>query len=379
MAFGLYLHFPFCANKCAYCDFYKELHDDEHEAAFYDALGTETQLVAEQYASGDNEIATIYVGGGTPSLSSLDRFRGWLDQLRSAFYVAPNIEFSFENNPESVTLELLTELRALGISRPTFGIQSFNQRLLRVLGRKHHPEDSQRAVYLANALGFPTFGVDMLFGLPGQGTRELSKDLDQLMDLRPPHISFYQLTVEPGTELCRKVAAGRIRMPDDNLLLALYKGGVETFEEHGYDRYEVSSFAKPGHECRHNIGYWQGQDYLALGPSGHSFMQGQRFANTPDLNAYVKLLSEGRRPLIEDKSGPRERMMETIMLGLRTAQGINRAEFEKRFGRRLEEQLDRKQYDLLIESGHLIPDRGRLRLSDEGILVADEITRRLVK
>jgi len=379
MSFGLYLHFPFCRNKCSYCDFYKELYDHELERQYYKALQIETELVARQLDSSDKEISTIYIGGGTPSLTSLELFENWLNNLRSLFDIRSDVEFSFENNPESVTVDLLSWLEGLGVNRPAFGIQSFNVQLLRLLDRKHRPDDSHRAVYLANALGFGSFGVDFLYGLPNQTGKLLSVDLDELIDLNPPHVSFYHLTVEEGTPLYGRVKSDRLRMPDDDLTTALYRGGAALLTDAGYERYEICSFAKPGHECRHNLAYWEGGDYLGLGPAAHSFMDGRRFANSRDISKYVDSLLNGKRPLIVDESGLEQRMTEAIMLGLRTTRGINRSRFASRFGRQLEDRLERTQYDMLVESGHLIPDRGSLRLSDEGLLLADEITRRLVK
>jgi oxygen-independent coproporphyrinogen-3 oxidase len=379
MPFGLYVHFPFCRNKCSYCDFYKELYDSGLEAQFYDALTIETELAAREYADTDRTISTIFVGGGTPTLMNIAKFASWLELLRRLFVVPSDIEFSIENNPEAVTLEVLTAFKELGVNRPTFGMQSFDKKMLKVLDRKHNIEDSYRSVYLTNALGYTNFGVDLIFGIPGQTSRILSDDVDQILDLEPPHISFYQLTVEPGTPLHARVESGALKMPEQEMLLAFYKGGCEKMAEAGYARYEVSSFAKPGFECRHNLGYWEGNDYLALGPSGHSFMLGQRFANSPNLGFYLSELTAGRRPVIDDLSGIDERMTEAIMLGLRTSRGIDRHQFAVRFGVDVEQRLDQAQYKLFVGSGHLITDDTGLRLSDDGICLADEITRRLVK
>jgi oxygen-independent coproporphyrinogen-3 oxidase len=378
MPFGLYVHFPFCRNKCSYCDFYKELYDAGLEKNFYEALRVETDLCAEQYAPIDREISSIFIGGGTPSLTNIEYFSTWLRQLKSHFHVPDGIEFSVENNPDSVNLEVLSAFKALGINRPTFGIQSFAPHLLKLLNRKHNPDHSAKAVYLTNALGYTNFGLDLIFGLPQQTSKILSQDLDQLIDMNPPHISFYQLTVEPGTKLAERVTSGSLKMPEQEFTLALYKGGVERMAEAGYARYEVSSFAKPGYECKHNLGYWEGNDYLALGPSGHSFMNGQRFANVPNVVEYIKTLRDGKRPLIVDESGPDERMVEAIMLGLRTSRGIDRHQFALRFGQPVEDRLNKVQLELFVNSGHVVPDDDAVRLSDDGIVLADEITRRLI-
>ena len=168
-------------------------------------------------------------------------------------------------------------------------------------------------------------------------------------------------------------------MPSQEVCLALYRGGCERLAEAGYHRYEVSSFAKPGFECKHNLGYWEGNDYLALGPSGHSFMQGRRFANVPNVMEYIKRLKSGERPIIVDESTIDDRMVESIMLGLRTSRGIDRHQYAARFGRPVEEKFDPRQFELLVKSGHVLPEGDQIRLSEEGIYLADEITRRLLK
>ncbi len=293
MSFSVYLHFPFCKNRCSYCDFYKELYEPSHESRFFKALEIETRLALEQLPERGRTISTIFIGGGTPSLVNLDRLKHWLDLLRHECSFANDLEFSIESNPESISLENMEAFKQLGVNRPVFGIQSFNQKLLKVLGREHNPHDSHRAIYYANALGFKNFGVDLIFGLPDQTSRMLSDDLDQIIDLEPPHISFYQLTVEPGTPLAKMVSEGAVKMPDQELTLAMYRGGCEQLSKAGYVRYEVSSFAKPGFECRHNLQYWLGGDYLGLGPSAHSFIGGTRFMNRSSLHEYIDVLSGG--------------------------------------------------------------------------------------
>lgn len=378
MPFSLYLHFPYCRNKCSYCDFYKELYDPEAERKFYSALMTETRLASHQWELPDREITTIFVGGGTPSLTSRELFSQWYELLKEEFDLSYMHEFSIENNPDSIDRDTLSFFRQIGINRPTFGIQSFRPDVLKLLNRKHNPEDSYRAIYLTNALGFSNFGCDLIFALPRQTSKMLSADLDELIELQPPHISFYQLTVEPGTVLEARVRSGSLKAPDEDLSLAMYRGGCEKMAEAGYERYEVSSFAKPGHECRHNIAYWEGADYLGLGPSAHSFINGRRFANVASDREYISRLSKGERPIVVDESGVEERMTEAIFLGLRMARGVDRKKFFDRFGVAVEERLNRAAYDMFVESGHIIPDRGKIKLSDEGFFVADEITRRLL-
>ena len=355
------------------------MYDTSLEKKFFHALRIETELASEDPFLQEATIGSIFIGGGTPSLVNCDLLADWLSVLRRHYDVAEGVEFTVECNPESVTLDLLQIFKELGVNRPVFGIQSFDTKTLQLLGRRHVPDHSRRAIYLANVLGFRNFGVDLIFGLPNQNSRLLSSDLDQVIDLEPPHISFYQLTVEENTKLSKQVASGTIKLPDQELTIGFYRGGCEKMAIEGYFRYEVSSFAKPGFECRHNLRYWDGGDFLGLGPSAHSFIDEQRFANRVDVQQYIESLTSGILPRTVDESGVEERMTEAIMLGLRTSRGISRSAFTERFGTSLEKRIDRKQYALLVESGHLIPDRGSLKLSEEGIYLADEITRRLLK
>jgi oxygen-independent coproporphyrinogen-3 oxidase len=355
------------------------LYDVELERRFYQALKIETTLAAEQWGDSETEIATIYIGGGTPSLTDIDLFSDWLTLLKRLFAVSVEAEFSIEHNPESVTAERLALFRQLGCNRPVFGVQSFQPRLLKLLGRAHGPKESHRAVYLANVIGYENFGLDLLYGLPTETSKMLSSDLDQLLDLDPPHISFYQLTIESGTRLADRVMARKLRPASRKAAAAMYRAGCDQMTDKGYSRYEVSSFAKPGFECKHNLNYWEGSDYLGLGPSANSFIDNRRFLNRPAIGEYIEKLEQRIRPLAVDDSRTGQRMTEAIMLGLRTARGINRRAFAARFGLSVEELLDRTQYDMLVESGRLIPDKGNLRLSEDSLSDADDITRKLLK
>lgn len=379
MSLSLYIHFPFCANLCGYCDFYKTTYHTEQEQIYLEALRTELRLAAYDIPTESRSLDTIYIGGGTPSLASFGFLGDLLDDINKYFRLSRDLEFSFEINPESLDSEKLLFLQKLGVNRPIFGIQSFNLRLLKTLDRKHKLEDSFRAVYLARALGFTNFGVDMIFGLPRQSAKLLSDDLNQVIALEPPHISYYQLTVEKGTPLEQKVTAGKLRLPDNDLMAAMYRGINEEMKKHGYFRYEVSSFARAGFECRHNLRYWEGGDFLGLGPSAHSFIGNRRFANLSDLRVYIAKLSKGERPLIFDTDSIDSRITEAIMLGLRTARGIEREHFARRFGVPVEKALREETLRALIDAGFIDPDTSHIRLTDTGLPLADEIIRRLIK
>jgi oxygen-independent coproporphyrinogen III oxidase len=379
MPLSLYIHFPFCRNLCSYCDFYKEKLDSELETQYFRALETELALAKETIDPDNRILDTIYFGGGTPSLANLDLLRALLIKIRAIFIFDKNLEFSFEINPESIDSDRLLALKELGVNRPIFGVQSFDPSLLKILNRRHNLEDTFRAVYLARALRFENFGIDMIFGLPRQTGRKLSEDLAQLLELAPPHISYYQLTIEKGTPLDTMVADGKAKIPDSDLSAAMYRAINTDLSRHDYFRYEISSFALPGFECRHNMRYWEGGDFLGLGPSAHSFIGDYRFANSADLKTYLEKLARKERPLIIDTNRIEARITEAIMLGLRTARGINRQQFRHRFGISVEEAVNADNYNMMITSGLIAPDDEHIKLTDSGFPLADEIIRRLIK
>jgi len=379
MALSLYIHFPFCTNLCSYCDFYKVRHKIELEEKYFKALSTELHLAADTLDPDKRHIETIYIGGGTPSLLNLLNLENLLNQIKSKFSFETDYEFTLEINPESIDVDRLTALRELGVNRPVFGMQSFNTRLLKTLNRKHKLNDSFRAVYLARALGFDNFGIDMIFGLPQQTGKRLSDDLNQLVDLAPPHVSYYQLTIEQGTPLEKKISGGRLRLPADDMMAAMYLAVNVELKQHELHRYEVSSYARPGFECRHNMRYWEGGEYLGLGPSAHSFIDNRRFANSPDLKMYVEKLAKGHRPLVFDTDDVEARMAEAIMLGLRTTRGINRKDFRKRFGIPIDRAIDTQNLRILAQADLVAPGKQYIKLTESGFPLADEIIRRLVK
>ncbi len=378
MSLSVYIHFPFCTNLCSYCDFYKCTHKPDEVELFLDALNQEMSLAADEIDPEKRIIRTLYIGGGTPSLISPFQLDDLLRNLRREFRLDKNLEFSLEANPESVTRENLTRYAELGVNRPIFGVQSFDLDALKKLGRRHKVDDTHRAVYLARALGIENFGIDMIFGLPGQTSKLLARDLQELVALDPPHVSYYQLTVEPETVLAKRVADGTIKLPGNDLCAAFYSAINEELKTGGYFRYEVSSFARPGYECRHNMTYWEGGEYLGLGPSAHSSIDGRRFANIDDLDEYMRVINRGERPIEIDDRDESQRISETIMLGLRTTRGIDRKTFQSLYGRRLEESIDRGQYDTFVKLGLIEPDDERVRLSEKGLPLADEIIERLV-
>ncbi|MCH9031634.1 MAG: radical SAM family heme chaperone HemW [candidate division Zixibacteria bacterium] len=380
---SIYVHYPFCSKLCGYCDFHKSVLDRRREKIFLEALLIDTELAADElrsaYKNRIPEITTLYIGGGTPSLIDLKLFEKWIEIVRRRFKLSDNLEFTIELNPESTTKENLEVFRQAGVNRLSIGVQSFDSESLKLLDRRHRIIDTHRAVYLARAMGFENYSVDLIFGLPGQTPAKLQDDLEELLELEPNHVSFYQLTVKEQTPLESKIKSGEIKLPDDDEMAIFYETGCQFLAEEGFERYEISSFARKGKRSRHNQRYWESKPCLALGPSAHGFDGQKRYSLIADTGEYIETLTnDHRRPLIWDENTLQNRMTEHIMLGLRTTAGIDRKVFNERFGRSDSELFDQDEFARLVEIGYLIPSGGKLCLSDKGLNMADEITHRLL-
>lgn len=325
------------------------------------------------------DISSIYIGGGTPSLADPELLTRWISLLGSFTRYLPDYEFTIEANPESLTNEFARATFEGGVNRLIIGVQSFNSGSLRQLNRRQSTKDIYRAFYLARAAGYDNIGADLIFGLPGQRMSHLRTDIERLMALEPKHISFYQLTVEQGTPLARSVTSGTIDLPDDDRCAAMYQFGSHILIDRGYRRYEVSNFAREGYFSRHNFAYWTFAPFIALGPAAHGFVNGRRYANVADINQYVELIEKGLLPwtFVEEIS-PQQRLIEAIMLSLRTVDGIDKEKFLLRFDDAAEGIFQGETLKRYVESGHLIDAAGFVRLTDSGFLVADKIISDLV-
>jgi oxygen-independent coproporphyrinogen-3 oxidase len=303
----------------------------------------------------------------------------WLSAARICFHFAENFEFSFECNVDSLDVDRLSAIKEAGINRPILGVQSFSEQLLKSITRPHNPRMGHQVIYHSHVLGFKSFGVDMLFGLPGETNNMFHGDMGLLIDMEPPHVSLYQLTIEPGTPLAKNVQDGLTIVPDEHTIAAMYSSGAESLLKAGYEHYEISSFARPGHECRHNLNYWTGGEYIGLGPSAHSYYQGKYYANVENVGDYIQSLAKRDLPRVLNESALLKRADDAIASGLRLKQGIDKKLFLERFGIPVDERLVPKEFELLVKSELLIDSSQNLRTSDSAFFQADEIARRIIK
>jgi len=381
---SLYVHIPFCRSKCAYCDFNSYAGQEALIPAYVGALLQEAR--AWSRVCGGKRVETVYFGGGTPSLLPLAEAERLIEGLRQRFAVATEAEVSLEANPESVDLAYLRGLRTLGFNRLSLGVQSFDEEELRFLGRIHTATGAAAAYDAARRAGFADVGLDLIFGLPEQRPSRWRRSLARALRLGPEHLSLYALTVEEGTPLARAMSEGKVQEPDEDAQAAMYTESEERLEAAGYEHFEISNWARPGHRCRHNLTYWETRPYLGLGAGAHSYLGGCRFANTPLPKDYIELVQasgppeEGaggldlsRMPQVAslERLDEQTEMADTVILGLRLAEGVSLRRFRERFGVGLEERYA-QEISELTAWGLLEVSAGRLRLTRRGRLLANE-------
>jgi len=328
---GTYVHIPFCQYRCTYCDFATFAGKDEYIQQYLACLLTELSL---RTPPGPKRFAsTVFFGGGTPSRLPAADVERVLTALDDSFQLSPRTEVTLEANPGTLDLVQMRDLRSAGVNRLSIGVQTLNDSILRSVERIHDGRQALDTLQRARAAGFDSVSADLIFGLPGQDRQDWIRTLRGVIGAGPDHLSVYGLIVEPGTLLRRQLLDGRIQIPSDDEAADLYEVAREMLAANGYQHYEISNWARPGHQCRHNLIYWQHEPYLGIGLSAHSYLDGRRFANVRGLQGYIGHLQRGRLPTasVEPIDADRARA-DAAMLGLRLIRGIHTASFDARFG-----------------------------------------------
>ena len=366
---GLYIHIPFCRSKCRYCGFYSTESLDLIED-FLDALRLEMDIYRTEFSGFD----TVYIGGGTPSVLSVKDLGAILDVAANRFTVDSRAEITVEVNPADIDLAGLKALRNLGINRINIGVQSFDDDILKFLGRRHNRRQALSALTASERAGFDNIGMDLIYGVPGQEVTSWTDTLHLALSFNPAHLSCYQLTVEPDTPLGIGQAKGEISMPDEETLADLFFQTSGIIEKADYIHYEVSSFAKNVElQSRHNQKYWNHTPYLGLGPAAHSFDGCRRWWNYRSLNAYIEDLKRGTPPVaVSETLADEELRLEALFLGLRTKSGICFEEYRLRYGYDLVSEKA-EIISLLAERGLVEIEDGRLKPTVAGMAVADSL------
>lgn len=368
--YGLYLHVPFCEKKCSYCDFYS-IESMTHIERFTDVLLQEIVLRKHQYDG--TPVTSVFFGGGTPSLLTPTAIGRINHALRHAADISDDAEWTMECNPGTVTLERLEAYRASGINRLSFGVQSFTASELAFLDRIHDAQQAEQAMTLARSAGFDNVNMDLMFAVPGQTIETLRYNLERMIALAPDHISAYSLIYEQGTPLYSKLKKGLVQPLPEETDVEMYKLVIEMLRSAGYDQYEVSNFAKPSRQCRHNLTYWHAENYLAFGPSAHGFVGNTRYWNKRSLTAWMDDIQNGVLPEANrEELNDQDLFSEFLFLHLR-ADGIPLNVVHQRFGVDLRSTLQ-PNLRYWIEEGFIDDSNNVLRLTAEGYRVCDELT-----
>lgn len=381
----LYIHVPFCRKKCEYCAFFSQPLGEGKKGhsqvtGYLSSLLGELRFWAERLrgSRGDVRLESIFFGGGTPSLLPAKAVSGFLEQVRSLFTVPETAEITVEANPESALAEgWLFEARAAGVNRLSLGVQSFDDEQLSLLGRCHDSRMAEAAFHTARAAGFANISLDFMWGLPGRGNRSQSQlewlsQLRKAAELQPEHISAYGLTIEPGSPLEASHEASKIVLPTEHVLSSMYLAGADFLESQGYMQYEISNFSRMGYACRHNQGYWEGEEYLGLGPGATSTLDGRRWTNTPDIAAWQREVREGELGKEAEVLDKTAQMKELLMLRLRMNKGLSFKDWKQLSGRSFLKDYENLA-TLLQQNGLASTRQGRFRLTRTGMLVSDTI------
>ena len=369
---GLYIHIPFCEQKCKYCNFVSFCCNEELRQQYVDFLVKEISNCKIT----EHTVSSIYIGGGTPSLLSCEQITAILNAVKDKFNINNNAEITIECNPNSTVKEKLDCYKKLGINRISFGVQSTNNKCLKIIGRLHDSKQAKQAVKLAKQVGFDNINVDLLIGLPRQNYHQIYRSINAFKKY-VTHFSVYSLILEEKTPLFDEVQNNLLKLPSENKSVKMYLMARKLLVKYGFERYEVSNFAKLGKQCLHNNRYWEMGDYLGFGVSAHSFYDGIRSSNTESLQEYFKQMRNNKILPNKERLTQVQKIEETIMLGLRQSKGINLLDFQKLFGYDLTRKK-KKEIELLTTKKMISICEGRLFATDLGFLVLNKIILMLI-
>lgn len=373
MSIGLYIHVPFCLKKCNYCDFISYIYNPVRARQYRNAVIKEMELYSRQLPSGDRQAATLYIGGGTPTCLPVEHLVEIIEACRTYFNLLPGSEVSLEANPGTLDTRKISALYRAGVNRLSLGVQASQEELLLLLGRIHSFPQAVEAVEVAREAGLANISLDLIFGLPGQRPEQWESCLEQVLELAPTHISTYGLQLEENTPLAQEVRSGKIKSCSEEAELQMYRQAIKRLTAAGYDHYEISNFALPGYQCKHNLRYWRNLTYLGLGPAAHSCLNNRRFSNEIGLDKYYQRIMSGESAVAEtEEITPRTGMSETMFLGLRLMKGVDSNVFASRFGQRMEEVFAR-EIERLLKLDLIEFNEGFLRLSRRGLPLANQV------
>ena len=372
---GVYVHIPFCKRKCIYCDFYS-IASSRLSDRYVKAVGMEAQLRGQEIAG--MPVKTLYIGGGTPSVLSFEQLSVLIEGLRAAVDLSPVEEFTVEVNPDDVTHEFAEQLLKLGVNRVSMGVQSLVDEELVFLNRRHDAKEAMNAYCDLQSAGFNNISIDLIYGIPGQTLDTWKYTLEKALSLQAKHVSCYNLSYEEGTMLYKLRETGRVMECDDNTCVEMYDMLVDMLDGAGYEHYEISNFAMPGFYSRHNSGYWDKTPYLGLGASAHSYDGNMRRYNPDNVKLYVESLENDVVVCVGEQESVDEKYDEDVMLRLRTSRGIDPEWIKSIYGKAYSDYFV-NAIRSFVDSGLVIKDGSRYRLSRNGVMLSDMIMRELMR
>ncbi|MGX7596000.1 radical SAM family heme chaperone HemW [Planococcus plakortidis] len=372
MVKGMYIHIPFCHQICFYCDFNKVFFKDQPVDAYIESIGKELALWKQEGAL-EEPLKTVFLGGGTPTALTPSQLERLLELIHQYVPMAKNVEWSSEANPDELTRDKMEVLYKGGVNRLSMGVQTFDQDLLKRLGRTHANEDVLRAVETAREIGFSNISFDLMYGLPGQTMAQWDETLERAFAFDMPHFSAYSLIIEPKTVFYNLMVKGKLNKVTEDLEGDMYERLMDEMAKQGLHQYEISNFAKPGHESRHNLLYWDNEEYIGVGAGAHGYVNGVRYSNHGPLKKYMEPLESGERPVLDSTQvSIKAKMEEEMFLGLRKTTGVDIAHFQEKFGAPLE-----KVYGEILRNekakGNLAVEQGRVKLTHKGRFVGNEV------
>ncbi|NGT02388.1 radical SAM family heme chaperone HemW [Clostridium perfringens] len=367
---SLYIHIPFCAQKCLYCDFPSFARKDHLRKAYIEALNKEIISLREKH--NNLEINTIFIGGGTPSVLEADELERLLKEV-AKLNMAKDIEYSMECNPGNLTEEKLEVMKKYGVNRISMGLQAKQDNLLKGLGRIHNYKTFKENFLLAKKVGFNNINVDLMFGLPNQRLNEWEETLREIISLEPAHISAYSLIIEEGTAFYNLYENDKLKLPTEEEERKMYHLAKKILEENGFNQYEISNYAKEGKECRHNLAYWNMDNWIGVGSAAASYINGKRIKNISSVEEYINSINEKGEAVEEIINNSKNDNMEEFMfMGLRKINGIDENEFKNRFSMNINDVYG-EILNKYIDEGLLIRESGRIFLSEKGIEISNVI------
>lgn len=374
MSLGLYIHIPFCSTKCYYCDFISFPKSENLFSPYIKMLIKEIKIKKEKYGL---NFRTVYIGGGTPTILPADELK------RLCFFLRENSEgkiqeWTVEANPETITKEKLICMKSAGVNRLSIGAQSFNDKILKAIGRRHTSSSIIVAQDMARVYGFKNINLDLIIGLPYQNLKIFQHSLKQAISLSPEHISLYFLSLSPKSKLYKQKLSGKIPYPSEDMEIDMYEWAQDVLKNSGYLHYEISNFSQPNLYCSHNLAYWENKEYIGVGVGAWSYFEGKRYCNYPQIKKYIENIKRcGSAKFWEEEPDEKQRISETVILGLRLIRGIDLQEFKTRFKEDFR-TLFKEKIVYLKEQGLIIDEGERIRLSKKGLLLGNQVFKEFI-